>query len=107
MQRDTMKINLFKLHPTIFKIRHLLFHDSLNLQSSKKSNIHLSILFSNSHDYQKTSRRLINSSYHERGRNWTTSYVKRRLDALIDPCIPSDNFRSLKKKKIHRTKNRE
>lgn len=106
MQRDTMKINLFKLHPTIFKIRHLLFHDSLSLQSSKKSNIHLSILFFNAHDYQKTSRRLINSSYHERGRNWTTSYVKRRLDALIDPCIPSDNFR-LKKKKIHRTKNRE
>lgn len=33
MQRDTMKINLFKLHPTVFKIRHLLFHDSLKNES--------------------------------------------------------------------------
>lgn len=107
MQRDTMKINLFKLHPTIFKIRHLLFHDSLKNESPIIQKIQYPLIDPIFQLAQKTSRRLINSSYHERGRNWTTSYVKRRLDALIDPCIPSDNFRSLKKKKIHRTKNRE
>lgn len=107
MQRDTMKINLFKLHPTIFKIRHLLFHNSLKNGSPIIQKIQYPLIDLIFQRAQKTSRRLINSSYHERGRNWTTSYVKRRLDALIDPCIPSDNFRSLKKKKIHRTKNRE
>lgn len=65
-----------------------------SLQPSKKSNIYLSY-FSNSHDYQKTSRRLINSSY-QRRRNWT-NYVKRH-----DLCISSDNFPSLERKKKER-----